>query len=217
MRLARLRLGPCLLALLVALPASGCGDDLRDAGAPPEDLAEVARSLIEEAVAGHEATAWTLADAVAWSRRELPDLAFAVWAARLDAGRGVDPEHARRIWDERARGAWTSASYASGSFLVDAAGPRPPGRTSSPAYEGPRPPTRDQWWESADGRTRVQWLFALFGEQSGLFDVGPREHAACPICAGAGLETVSAASEAPVRRLCLRCAGVGRDVTARFR
>lgn len=206
-----------LIGLLSLVLLSSCGTDESEPGATAADLPQVALGLVEEAVAPRSPTDWPLADAVAWVRRELPDLAVAAWAAQLSGDTGVEQARAREQWTARVRGGWTMASYGSGSFIVAPPSPRPPARRSSPDYEGPSPPTRDQWWERADPDTRSQWLFAYFGEHSDLFEVGPQQYTPCTACSGAGVETVPAPSGEPLRRLCLRCAGVGADATVSFR
>jgi hypothetical protein len=107
-----------LVCLLTLLPLSNCGTDQSAPDATATGLPQVALGLIEEAVAGRNPTDWPFSDAVAWVRRELPDLCVAAWASQLPGDTALPPERARELWDARAHGAWTTASHGSGSYIV---------------------------------------------------------------------------------------------------
>ncbi len=206
--------------LLTALLLAGCGRREEAPSPSTEAFAQIVRGLIQKQVASRAPEAWSIQDAVSFARRDLSDLAFAALADRLSGEERVTPARARERWEASTRRTWITASYSSGTFVVHAVGPRPPPtpeRRPSPEYDGPNPPTRDQWWESADPGTRAEWLFAYFAENTDVFEAGPREHTPCPACQGAGVETVPGPSGEPLRRRCLRCAGLGTEVTATFR
>ncbi len=92
-----------LIGLLTLILLASCGTDEIEPGATAEDLPQVALSLIEEAVAQRNPTDWPIGDAVAWVRRELPDLAVAAWAAQLPGDTGVEQARAREQWTARVR------------------------------------------------------------------------------------------------------------------
>ncbi|MDJ0973568.1 MAG: hypothetical protein QNJ98_03845 [Planctomycetota bacterium] len=163
-----------------------------------------------------------ITDAVAWTRRELPEemmVAVAQWLNR-DGGAGVTVESAKEHWAARPRATWLSAKYGSGTYIVKP--PRPnPGRRATKMPEGvklPKPPTRDEWWQRASPNERAEWVLAYFVENSGLFELADdAKSTKCPVCNGAGMEQKILSNGVPITYVCTRCAGVGRDHTVRFR
>ena len=81
----------CLVCLLTLPLLSSCGADESAPGATATGPPQVALGLIEEAVARRNPTDWPISDAVAWVRRELPDLSVAAWALQLPGDSTVSP------------------------------------------------------------------------------------------------------------------------------
>ena len=163
-----------------------------------------------------------ITDAVAWTRRELPEemmLTIAKWLTRDGASR-FNVEAAQEHWGARPRATWLTAKYGSGTFIVKP--PRPkPGRRATKVPDGvklPKPPTRDQWWQGASTSERTDWVLAYFVENSGLFELSDEmKSTKCRACNGVGMEQKVLSSGETITFLCTRCAGVGQDHTVRFR
>jgi hypothetical protein len=173
-----------------------------------------------------------LTDATAWTRRELPDAAFAKVAERMKRWDEVTPEDARAFWDGRPKRPWRRVTYGSGTFIVDPPKLKPPQRRTSPQrnsgssrpsggaapkVEIPKPPNRDQWWEKANTTDRTNWVFAYFVERSDLFEVSDRDYRPCQICQGSGLLSKTLQNGETLEYLCTRCGGAQRDVIVKFR
>ncbi|MDA1194624.1 MAG: hypothetical protein O2894_05510, partial [Planctomycetota bacterium] len=160
----------------------------------PKVVQDLIKDKVEEKGVG-------LADASAWTRRELPEMAFQQLAERFSRRDDVTPEEARTFWDNRKKSSWRTVTYGSGTFIVNPPKIKPPQRKASgnkknnnqggaaPKVTLPKPPTRDQWWETeADPKTRGYWLLAYFVENSGLFEVAEEPKLTpCPQCIGEGL------------------------------
>ncbi len=171
-----------------------------------------------------------LSDASAWTRRELPELAFAELAERFSRRDDVTPEEARTFWDNRRKSSYRTVSYGSGTFIVMPAKIKPPKRRNTtkkrrnsggaaPKVTLPKPPTRDQWWETkADTKQRTNWIMAFFVENSGLFEVAEEPKLTpCVQCNGQGLESMRTQTGDNVRFICRRCAGSQNDKRVKFR
>ncbi len=156
-----------------------------------------------------------LSAAVSWARRDLEQATFLEVARSLQAVDDVSLTETRAFWDQRRRGAWRTASYGSGSFILAGRRPSPPRRQKGPRL--PKPPTSEGWWARQDRKTRASWLTAYFAEHSGLFEVGEGASVACSTCAGSGLEKHRLQNGAEVTFLCRRCAGVRFDRVVRYR
>jgi len=169
-----------------------------------------------------------LADASAWTRRELPEVAFAALAERFGRRDDVTPEEARQFWDNRRKSGWRTVTYGSGTFIVMPAKIKPPTRRrttkkrntgAAPKVTLPKPPTRDQWWEvKADTKQRTNWIMAFFVDNSGLFEVAEEPKLTpCPQCNGMGLESQRTQSGDTVKFICRRCAGSQNDKRVKYR
>ena len=145
-------------------------------------------------------TGISITDALAWARCDLTDAAFRVVAAGLARFDDVTPEEARALWESRPRGAWRTASFGSGTFIVR---PSPGGERGAP-----RPPTRDRWWTSAPARERASWILAFFVQDSGVFEVEAPKTRPCATCGARGVVRGAA---------CPRCHGARGEITARYR
>lgn len=153
-----------------------------------------------------------LADVVAWTRRELPEAAYAALAADFRRWDDVTPDEARAFWQQRLTSAWRTASYGSGTFIVERPKVTPPKRkpgSGAAAGRTPKPPTRDLWWRRASRLTRSSWVMAYFAERSGLFELSQdKTRMPCPTCGGKGFKG---------RHICPRCGGTLADRRVRFR
>ena len=171
-----------------------------------------------------------LSDVTAWTRRELPDLAFAALAEMFSKKDDVTPEEARAFWENRPKSNWKTATYGAGTFIVEPPKIKPPkrrrnkkkkkssGGKAGPPVKIPKPPTRDQWWGRAPTPHRQSWIMAFFAENSGLFEVSERpKYSNCGKCNGEGLETKRFQSGDVLKYICTRCAGAQRDKRVRFR
>ena len=171
-----------------------------------------------------------LSDASAWTRRELPELAFAELAARFSKRDDVTPEEARTFWDSRRKSSWRTVTYGSGTFIVMPAKIKPPKKRANnkkrrntggaaPKVTLPKPPTRDQWWETkSDAKQKVNWLMAFFVENSGLFEVADEPKLVpCVQCNGKGLEEMRTQTGDTVAFICRRCAGSQNDKRVKYR
>ncbi len=170
----------------------------------------------------------TLADATAWTRRELPELAFGELLTRFQRRDDVTPDEVRQFWENRNKGSWRTSTYGSGTFIVEKPQIQAPkarsggnqgsqGGGAAPVFQPPKPPTRDQWWAAATPSDRENWLMAFFAENSGLFEVGEAKWTNCPTCNGRGLESKSLSSGGVMEYICTRCAGSPRDKRVKFR
>ncbi|MDJ0521675.1 MAG: hypothetical protein QNJ90_06320 [Planctomycetota bacterium] len=169
-----------------------------------------------------------LSDVTAWTRRELPE-AFWTELERGVGPRSIPPRvYARQRWASRTKLAWQSASYGSGTFIVQ---PVRRGRARKDRWRDlpdevkgkigftpPKPPTRDQWWARASTKERADWVLAYTLENSGLFELssGP-VYTKCQVCNGTGYETRRLQGSIGFSFLCRRCAGAGKDKTIRYR
>ncbi len=171
-----------------------------------------------------------LADATAWTRRELVEEAFKSLSERFAARDDVTPEEARTFWDNRKKSGWKTVTYGSGTFIVSPAKVKPAKRRSNtkkkrnsggaaPKVTLPKPPTRDQWWETkAKPNQRQRWIMAFFVENAGLFEVADEPKLTpCPQCNGAGLESQRLQTGDSVKFICRRCAGSQNDKRVRYR
>jgi len=171
-----------------------------------------------------------LADATAWTRRELPELAFKILSERFARRDDVEPDEARTFWDNRKKSGWRTVTYGSGTFIVSPAKVKPAKRRSNtkrrnsgggaaPKVTLPKPPTRDQWWETkANTKQRMHWIMAFFVENSGLFEVADEAKLTpCPQCNGAGLESQRLQTGDTLKFICRRCAGSQTDKRVRYR
>lgn len=170
-----------------------------------------------------------LSDASAWTRRELPELAFQELAERFARRDDVTPEEARQFWDNRRKSGWRTVTYGSGTFIVMPAKIQPPKRRANtkrrrnqgaaPKVTLPKPPTRDQWWETkADTKERTNWIMAFFVENSGLFEVADEPKLTpCPQCNGMGRESMRVQTGDTVKFICRRCAGSQNDKRVKYR
>ena len=194
------------------------------------DFPKIVEKMIKEKVQEKDIG---LADVTAWTRRELPDLAFAELAARFarrdDA---VTAEQARTFWDNRKKSGWRTVTYGSGTFIVNPAKVQPAKKSNNnpkksapnkggaaPKVTIPKPPTRDQWWEQkADPKQRMYWVMAYFVENSGLFEVAEEpKWVPCVQCQGTGLESQRLQTGDTLKFICRRCAGCQNDKRVRFR
>ena len=187
---------------------------------------KIVQKMIKEKV---EEKDLALSDASAWTRRELPEMAFAALAERFQRRDDVTPEEARTFWDNRRKSGWRTVTYGSGTFIVMPAKIKPPKRRSNtkqrrntgaaPKVTLPKPPTRDQWWETkADRKEKTNWVMAFFVENSGLFEVADEPKlTACPQCNGQGLESMRLQTGDTARFICRRCAGSQNDKRVKFR
>lgn len=170
-------------------------------------LPKVLRRLIDETVRDQDAT---LKAAVAWTRRELPETLFETTAARFEKWDDVTPEEARAFWQDRPRGTWHTASYGSGTFIVD------PPKVRAGAEGRRRDP--EAWWRAASAKERASWLTAWFAEKSELFELSDRmAYTPCSRCSGTGLTHARRADGRAVEVLCARCLGARRDRAVRYR
>jgi hypothetical protein len=173
-----------------------------------------------------------ITDVTAWTRRELPDAAFAKLAERMgryDAQ--VTPEQARAFWEGRARTSWRRVTYGSGTFIVDPPKmeppkPRPGGGQARPGGSGggaaprvaiPKPPSRDQWWAAAGTEDRTNWALAFFIEQSDLFELADPDRRNCDRCQGEGLLHQTLQTGQVLSYLCVRCGGARFDKIVKYR
>ena len=173
-----------------------------------------------------------LSDVVAWTRRDLPQEAFARLTERFQKKDDVvKPEDAERFWEQRAKKGWSTASYGAGTFIARPPTIKKPKRRSgnrsrsgssgpAPKIQIPKPPTRDSWWAKTKAKIkeRESWVMAYFAENSGLFEVSEREKLSnCPICNGVGLESKTLQNGSILSYICTRCAGAQRDVRIQYR
>lgn len=170
-----------------------------------------------------------ITDVMSWTRRDLPDAAFARLAEEMQRyDESVTPEQARTFWEARPERPWRRATYGSGTFVVDPAEvkqSRTPRRASGGSRGGggaspiqiPKPPTRDQWWERASTKERAQWLLAYFIERSDLYELADPEARNCSMCMGAGLLSKALQTGETLQYLCVRCAGTQQDRIVKFR
>ncbi len=192
------------------------------------NLPKIVQKLIKVKVQEDEIA---LADASAWTRRELPEAAFDALSERFNKRDDVTPEEARTFWDNRRKSGWRTVTYGSGTFIVMPAKITPPKRRNNnrkrrnsgggaaPKVTLPKPPTRDQWWETkADPKQRANWIMAYFVENSGLFEVADEPKLTpCPQCNGAGLESQRLQTGDSLKFICRRCAGSQNDKRVKFR
>lgn len=146
----------------------------------------------------------SITDVRAWTRRELPDEAFARVAGALHGLDDVSPAEAASLWDGRRRPLWRRVTYGGGTFVVDPA----------PAGGGP---SRDAWWSAAAVVERAQWTLAYFVEHSGLYEVQARARRACALCRGTGTLTKTLPSGATMTYRCTRCHGLLHEVVLGYR
>lgn len=168
-----------------------------------------------------------ITDVTTWTRRELPEEAFARLSGRVLARfDDVTPEEAELFWEGRDKGQWKRVTYGGGTFIVDPPKIKPPkarrGRGGQRGGGGgglqpPKPPTRDQWWEKASTREREQWVLAYFIERSELFALGEREYRPCSMCHGVGLLSKTVHTGDVWTYLCTRCGGAQHDVIVKYR
>ena len=176
-----------------------------------------------------------LTDVTSWTRRDLPEAAFARMAEKyMSRYDDVTPEEARAFWDRRlelrSKPRWRRSSYGSGTFIVDPPKIKPPKRNSGggggarrPGSGGggsvqiPKPPTRDQWWDKANVKDKTQWVLAYFAERSELFELGDREFRPCQLCHGVGLLSKTLQTGDTLSYLCTRCGGAQQDVVVKYR
>jgi hypothetical protein len=191
------------------------------------DFPKLVLNLIKSKVSEDEVG---LSDVTAWTRRELPDLAFGELTALFNKKDDVSPEETRAFWENRPKSNWKTATYGAGTFIVEPPKIKPPKRKApsknkkssgggaAPAIKIPKPPTRDQWWEGAGTAHRQSWIMAFFVENSGLFEVSDKPtYSKCGKCNGEGLESKRFQTGAVLYYLCTRCGGAQRDKRVRFR
>jgi hypothetical protein len=171
-----------------------------------------------------------LADASAWTRRELPEIAFQLLSDRFGRKDDVPTEEARSFWDNRKKSGWRTVTYGSGTFIVKPGKIKPAKRRrgnkkrknssggAAPKVSLPKPPTRDQWWAKSDPKQRMYWIMAFFVENSGPFEVADEPKLTpCPQCNGAGLESQRLQTGDSVKFICRRCAGSQTDKRVKYR
>ena len=177
-------------------------------------LPKLAQRLIDARVREHGGG---ITDATAWSRRELPDALFEALAKHMRRQDDVKPAEASAFWKQRPRRSWRTVTYGSGSFIILGPGPRPPRKGKAKGRGIPRPPTRDEWWDRSDLKTRSGWLFAYFVEHSELFDTTDARGKPCAQCGGTGFERHRLQNGLFAQFLCRRCAGTQTDRALRYR
>jgi hypothetical protein len=170
----------------------------------------------------------TLADATAWSKKDIPEQAFDELMNRFLKKDDVTADEARQFWERRSKSSWRSANYGGGTFIVEKPKVQQPkgggggggnrqGGGAAPVFVPPKPPTRDQWWAGAAPGDRESWIFAYFIENSGLFEVGEPKWDNCANCLGRGLDSKTLSSGGTWEYLCPRCGGAQRDKRVRWR
>lgn len=196
-----------------------------------DNFVKKAQKLIYDKVKPKDAV---MNDVQAWTRKELPEEAFAELAKLLKTyDSAVTPEETKTFWEGRPKkpNVWKKASYGSGSFIIEPAKIKPPtgggggggrpqprqGGGPAPQIKIPPPPNREGWWNTALSE-RAEWVLAYFVENSGLFEVAPkRDKSACALCLGEGLIIKILSGGGQLIYLCTRCGGSQYDLTVKYR
>ena len=199
-----------------------------------QKFVDIVETLIRDKVREKDVT---ITDLTSWTRRELPDAAFKILAERtMKSNDDVTPEEARQFWEGRPKTQYRRISYGAGTFIVEPAKMKAPtqrrttggggggnrpgsgGGGTTPQFQIPKPPTRDQWWEEiATTRDRLEWVLAYFIEHSELFEMDDREFRLCVMCNGVGLLSKLLQTGDTLSYLCTRCGGAQKDVIVVFR
>jgi hypothetical protein len=174
----------------------------------PKIVLRAIRSRVREADVG-------MRDVTVWART-LPASAFRDLAEQLGRWDDVSPEEARILWANRPKSSWRTATYGSGTFIVE---PPKSGRAAKSASgSAPTLPTRDAWWAAAAPPERASWLMASFAETSGLFEISSQPlRSPCPVCGGEGTRTQRLSTGALAVTPCTRCGGARTDKRVRYR
>lgn len=192
----------------------------------------IVKDLLEAKAKGEDELSIT--EGVAYTRRELIEDSFKALAALMQRRDStVDEGTARKYWDARRKRGYRSASFGAGTFIVKPPEVKPPSRRrggnnarrrggnqrgGGAAAPIPKPPTRDGFWAAAKTQERVDWLFAYFVQNSGLFDVAEKPQLRpCPTCNAVGLQSRQNSNGTVTYYLCTRCAGSQQDLTLRYR
>ena len=196
-----------------------------------DNFVKKAQKLIADKVKPKDAV---MSDVQAWTRKELPEEAFAELTKLLQTyDLAVTPEETKTFWEGRPKkpNVWRKASYGSGSFIIEPAkikpptgggggGGRPPPRPGggpAPPIKIPPPPHRAGWGDTPLSE-RAEWILAYFVENSGLFEVAPkRDKSACALCLGEGLIRKVLSGGGQLVYLCTRCGGTQYDLTVKYR
>ncbi len=179
-----------------------------------QGLEEIVRRQIRARVEPRDAR---LDDVNAWLRREAVDSAFAELADTLrEWDASLTAADARALFAARPRPAdgWRSASYGTGTFVVD-----PPPKPPPPPPRGipvPKLPTREAWWAAATAAERLEFAWATFLETSGLYELAAAR-SPCPACDGSGRQTRRLSGGFVQEWICVRCEGKAFTRDVRYR
>ncbi len=171
-------------------------------------LPKIIAALIKSRVRAQDTE---LGDVTKWTRRALPEAAFAELVEQLKKRDDVTTAEARAFWDGRSKSSWRKATYASGTFIVEK-----PKIKRLP--KGTKLPTRDGWWRKASTSVRASWTLAYFVDRTTLFEVHTQPtHRLCPTCNGEGVRRKRLSTGGALSEVCPRCAGARHDRIVRFR
>lgn len=156
----------------------------------------------------------------------------------------LDPKkEVEKMWKERKKGPKRSASYNSGTFIVEGSkggnrgnrarnlqnqaqqlaealrGRRGGNNQQQTRQQAPPPKLVDknEWWLGQSSTVRSYWLRAYFAENGKQLEVISSSRRACPTCAGQGFLKEIGPQGGFVRVTCPRCQGTRGDKIVTFR
>lgn len=154
----------------------------------------------------------------------------------LDAKKEVE-----KMWEERKSRGKRTASYGSGTFIIEKSGRgrgrrrqqdqrvkelqkryrQRNGRGGEPQQGGqPRQPrlvTKDEWWEGVDSVQRSFWMRAYYAEKGGKMKVTNTTWRPCPECGGTGTIKEIGGDGRVVKLTCPRSHGLKGDKVITYR
>jgi hypothetical protein len=143
---------------------------------------------------------------------------------------GLPEQEARDFWADRGRGQSRRFSYGGGTFnhpevaakvqrmMAPASARSTSGSSRQPVRVAPRGQqmkvkTIEEWWSTASGKARKDFLKAYFAEfGQGILEFLRAESVVCKACGGKGVKVSQAASDAPeIRTACAVCNVAGEE------